>query len=106
MAFQMAYSSADGVDHQASYWRPNIINLAVHQKVASINFIGYKDEAARIAGKNPVGSKSYTVKGTDYDTYFSSAVLDQYNPIASSYAFATNTLDTNGVSFFNGAESV
>lgn len=102
----MNYVSDTGVTFAESYWRPGQLLLGVRTKEAQITFLGYASQATRLDNKAPVGTHVYSISGTKYDTYFSAAVLQTKDPLASAYQLADDTLDNGGVSFFQGATDV
>lgn len=117
MAFQKVYSDQSGNDYPVSYWRVVQVNFSPVDEAALVMFYCYKDQASRLAGKQSVGQKSYSVGKPDYPTYFSVANLDLSNPIEQGYLLCKNvkdidsgTKDANGLpimkSFFNGAIDV
>lgn len=102
----MAYQSKDGVDHSKSYWKVSSIQINTTFKTATIQFLGFKDQAARDAGKQSVGIKTYSIQSDSYDLYYSPEILATKDPMQSSYQLATSTQEKSGVSFFDGAAIV
>ena len=108
MAKQMDYTDKSGNVCPLSYWRPVQINISIADKAVWVVFYGYKDEAARIAKKESVGQKAYSLVGDNFTTYFSAAALDTLNPMKQAYKLAMDTLDTNNNqdSFFKNSLDV
>lgn len=107
MAKQMSFN-----DHNESYWRLVQATINIPDKSAQLVFYGYKDAAARQAGKLPVGAKQYTILGETFDQYYRQH-LEPGGPniAAMAYAYAMNKLDMAGpnntfCSFFDGATDV
>jgi hypothetical protein len=66
----------------------------------SIHIDIFKDATARSENKAPVGNRSYTVKDSEYDTYFDAAVLDvvAQNHIERSYEYLKTLSEYSGAS--------
>ncbi len=108
MAKTGSYISADGVTHSSSYWNTAEVNISKTDKTARCVFLGYHDEASapKNSNKASVGQKTYDVNPSQFDTYFSTAALAIKDAFAQCYQLADDTLDENGVSFFDGFSNV
>jgi hypothetical protein len=106
MAKEMTYESKDGVTHNKSYWRVVHIQLDVKQKKAIINLEAHTNKKARDEQKAAISEKMYVITGDTFDNYFAANKLSNKDPYAQGYKVATDTLDTNNKSFFDGALDV
>ena len=74
----------------ANYWKISGINVSYTGKIAQIFIMGYVTKEDRDkAIENKVVFENYICKGTDFDTYFATGVLDvvSVNPINSAYKY-------------------
>jgi hypothetical protein len=78
MAKVMAFGDQHGNTYQTSYWSLQFFAFDKGARTARLLLYGYKDAAARAAGKQPIGQKEYVVSGTDFDNLF--AAQKQANP--------------------------
>ncbi len=106
MAKQMSYEDAQGTTHATSYWVPVQISINILSFTGRVQFAGFKDAAAKLAGKAAVGFKGYDISAADFATYFAGAIAGNGSLVTKFYLLADERLDTNGVSFFNGASDV
>jgi hypothetical protein len=114
MGKQMNYTDQYGNTQANSYWRIAQVNIGVSDRNAYVLFYGYKDKTARNDGKLSVGSKSYSISGTAFDTLYAEHVAPNGpNLMTLAYNYATSKLDTPSagdpavlVSFFDGAQDV
>lgn len=117
MAKQMSYTDDKGNFYPQAYFRPVQINMGIADKSAYVVFYGYKDAAARQAGKALCVQKIYSISNEKYADYFSPIALDTLNPIKQSYKLCieikdveSGQLDVNGKpimkSFFEGSIDV
>lgn len=94
MAKQMAFTDASGVEHPEAYFRPVQVNIGVADENANLVFYGYRDAAAREAGRAPIGVHSYALGGEQYRQGYAALIAGQINPVALCYHVATTTADT------------
>lgn len=108
MAYQMPHTTADGVEHPESYWRVTETNINAAHKRGMVSFLGYHNAQARLDGKQSIASKIYVFDEAAYDEFFAPTEIDPEgnNHIKAAYELASTVLDTDGVSFFDGAEVV
>lgn len=74
----------------ANYWKISGINVSYTGKIAQIFIMGYTTKEDRDkAIENKVVFENHICKGTDFDTYFATGVLDvvSVNPINSAYKY-------------------
>lgn len=114
MAKIMTFEDPLGNQYQSSYWSIQFFAFDKGARTARLLLYGYKDAAARTAGKQPVGQKEYVVSGDDFDRLF--AAQKQANPkplLRSLYEDVVNVrkdvvVDPNDLSknrgFFDGAQ--
>lgn len=59
----MAYTSADGVSHPASFWCLNFAAFAIGDSTARLEFVGFHSVQAYDAGASPIqgATKSYQI---------------------------------------------
>jgi len=105
MAKQLNYTTADWVEHPASYWKVRQVTLIPVDQAASVTFYGYHSQAARLSGAEHIGEKVYSLHGPEYETFFGMAVLSEEgkNPFGQAYALA-EAQDQFG--FWDDAEDV
>jgi hypothetical protein len=108
MAFELSHTTADGVEHPLSYWRVAETNINAADKRGMVSFLGYHNAQARTDGKQSIASKIYVIDEDAYDEFFAPSEIDPEgnNHIKAAYELASTVLDTDGVSFFDGAEVV
>lgn len=117
MAKQMSYTAADGTTHATSYWAIVQVNISLIEQQATLVFYGYKDAAARVAGKAAVGEKKYTIPTPEFISYFTGVVAGNDKLLTKAYLYATEAQDvvvsideetgeTTYTSFFAGASDV
>ena len=112
----MSFQSSDGITSDSSYWLPVQVNLNKIDRQAHIVFYGYATQDSRNALKASLQGaiKEYSLSGDKYDTYFTTALMQKYDPLAQAYKVAMDTLDTDSgnknqdgspilISFFDGA---
>jgi hypothetical protein len=100
MSLQKSFEAPTGATHASAYHK---ITGLTHNRVRNaveINVSIYKDSAAKVAAKNPVGRKSYRLAGTDYNTYFANSVLDtvDQNHVERCYVYLKTLSDYSGAS--------
>jgi hypothetical protein len=78
MAKVMSFDDPFGNAYPASYWSIQFFAFDKGARVARLLLYGYRDAAARTAGKQPVGQREYVVTGDDFDRLF--AAQKQANP--------------------------
>jgi len=69
MAIQYAYTDHSGVDHAQAYHEVITVDINFFNKAAVAQVAIYRDQAAKIAGLNPVASKLHVINGENFDTY-------------------------------------
>jgi len=117
MAKKRLYIDERGIELPESYWRVTQIEVYVPNKSARIQFTGYKDQAARLENKAPIGHKTYVVSGQQFEFWYAKHLIEGINIAQISYEIATGTFDEEvtdpenpeqkvKVSFFDGAEDV
>jgi hypothetical protein len=117
MAKRMEFTAADGTTHASSYWTIAQVNVSLIQRQATIVFYGYKDAAARLAGKQAVGEKKYAIPTPAFIAYFTGVVAGNDQLLNKAYQYAVETEDvvdtvdpetgeTTYKSFFEGASDV
>lgn len=113
------YIDSRGVSYNSSYWRLIQIDVNLVTKKANFLFAGYKDQDARLAGKDVIGTKNYFINDdTKFDYYFAKHMAENLNLMQIGYMIATETVEhigdtmEDGVltpilkTFFEGAEDV
>jgi hypothetical protein len=78
MAKVMTFEDQYGNVYQTSYWSLQFFAFDKGTRTARLLLYGYKDAAARTAGKQPIGQKEYAVSGAEFDNLF--AAQKQANP--------------------------
>lgn len=117
MAKEKAFEDATGTQHDKCYWRLVQFNIGVADRNAKATFYGYKDQAARQAGKHPLPGavKEYSVSGAEFDALMAKHLqAGGENVMKISYDYATAKKDVvpdpskpdDKVSFFDGAIDV
>ena len=107
MAFQMSYTLPSGIVCPDSYWAIKDVVIEKRSKGAMITFCGFFTAGAASNRLETIGEKRYIVPdSTVFDEYFSVDGLGDLNVYARAYQYAKCCLDTNGVSFFDGATNV
>lgn len=100
MSLQISYEAQTGVTHASAYHK--IIRMGNDRENGqmSIGVSIFKDEQAKIDGKSPVGSRHYSIRSTDYDTYFANAVLDTegQNTVERAYVYLKTLDEYSGAS--------
>jgi hypothetical protein len=74
----MSFEDPSGNTYQTSYWSIQFFAFDKGVRTARLLLYGYRDAAARTAGKQPIGQKEYVVAGDDFDRLFASQ--KQTNP--------------------------
>jgi len=117
MAKAMHYIDASGNEVATSYWRIVQINLGIADRSGRVVFYGYKDQAARLSGKQPLPGavKEYSVSGDTFDAMMAAYLAGQSgNLMQACYKLAMDTKDVvvdpedpeKNTSFFEGAEDL
>lgn len=127
MAKKMLYTLPEsGIELPDSYWRVGKILIDVDKGKAFITFYCYRDQAARLAGKEAVAHKMYEMNGDEFSSEYIKEISNQKNIAEICYEKAMKTKDvlvrTNAagdpdgegpeqppatyVSFFEGAEDL
>lgn len=94
MAKQVNYTHSNGTAYPESYWRITQLVVDVPNLYAKFVFTGYKDEAARLAGKEPIGEKTIHLTGETFATYFAEVTGKVKNPQEVGYEYCTEYKDT------------
>src|SRR5581483_12210948 len=75
MPFTLAnFTDAAGNAYPASHWRLHELHLLPAQRLARVTFHAFKDADAAAAGKAPVGSRVYTLRGADFDRAYTALI--------------------------------
>jgi hypothetical protein len=100
MSLQKSFEAPTGATHASAYHKITGLHHNRIGSVVDINISIYKDSAAKVAAKTPVGRKSYRVAGADYTTYFANSVLDtvDQNHIERCYVYLKTLSDYSGAS--------
>ena len=93
-----SFEDSYGNTYTDSYSRVVETNLNYDTKSAHITINIYKDEQARIDGKQPVAQKTYDVTGDDFETYYNFSELDKkdVNTVSQSYLYIKRPLIVEG----------
>ena len=104
----MAYIADTKANHTTSYWNVRAVRLFPRDNTAEILFFGFADKSARDGQGRKIGEKKYVVLPKDYPKYFADKELMKVNktPEKQAYLYATDKLEENGKSFFDGASDV
>ena len=106
MAYQMYYIDEMGNENPQSYWKLIYGYIDTMEKNAILQFEGFKDQAARLAKKKPIGGKKYELTEAEYTTWLSTAALgpEGADIVSQAYSYAASALEPEtGLSFFDGA---
>lgn len=116
MAFQIQHTDQYGNTHPESYWRIMFLAADLAGRTARVEFLGFKDKSAHDSGKQPIGSRSYSVSGSGFDAYLAGYEQGQTDLFALGYTYALAAHEVGEapapgeedtrVSFFNGATVV
>lgn len=89
MALQKTIYTTDNTGCAASYWRICDIDSDWITKHGSIEIMGYINQEAFDAGRNPLITKTYDIKSELFDLYFSETILDgqDVNPVSQGYLY-------------------
>jgi len=102
MSLQKSYEAATGITHASAYHK--IITMGNNRVGGrmSVKVDIFADAQAKTDGKVPVGSYLFSIRTTDYDTYFANSVVDteDQNTVERAYAYL-KTLDE-----YSGASNV
>jgi hypothetical protein len=98
MALQKSYEDVHGTTHVSAYAKVIAVTLNTLFQVAAIDLFVYKDEAARLATKEPVARMKYRCEGTEYEVHFSIAKMDveDKNPVKIAYYLIKETPEWTG----------
>jgi len=88
MAKQLNYIHPNGSEYPESYWRITMLFVDMKKHYARYEFTGYKDQAARLAGKEPIGVRLIEIVGEDFDAGFQEVTLKNKNPQEIGYDYA------------------
>jgi hypothetical protein len=92
MAKQISYTDSRGVSYDTSYWRLVYLSVDVEAKFAAFKFLGYRDVDARLTGKDPVGSYSFSISGVEFDIYYAKHLIEGKNIAEIAYIVAGDKL--------------
>lgn len=109
MAKEMKYALQDGTVFPAAYFIPIRVTLDPVNKTAQVIFAGYESEESRLGNPGAdITAKTYLVGPDAYDSYFGVDAIEgnEKNTLKSAYALATETIESDGKSFFDGALDV
>jgi len=78
MALQLSFTDSTGHSADASAYHivREITKYDKHSKVCEFSVEVYKDSASKNASKSFLERKNYSVKGTTFDTWFATTVID------------------------------
>jgi hypothetical protein len=89
MAKQINYTHPNGTEYPQSYWRIAQLVVDVPALYAKFVFYGYKDAAARLAGKEPIGERVVHVHGAEFAAYFAEVTGKIKNPQEVGYEYCS-----------------
>ena len=106
----MPFTSHDGVEHAASFWVLDDLQVRISDSAIVLKFVGYHSVAAYDADKQPIAGaeKHYMVSGEGFANAIGLPTLGQALAIGTeiirlAWTVALAELDTDGASFFDGA---
>jgi hypothetical protein len=70
MAIQLNFTTDQDINLPETYWRITEIRIGLISSHANCYFTGYKDKAARDAGKQSIGVKEYAVNGEEFKKFY------------------------------------
>lgn len=73
MPLQQSFTDAAGRDYAASYWRLDEVSASRASQRAAFVFTGWASNAARVAGRDPIGTRSVFVTGAAFLAIFGPA---------------------------------
>ena len=93
MAKQVNFTHANGTVYPSSYWRITKLEVDVPRAYALFVFSGYKDQAARQAGKAIIGVRKITIEGSDFLKHFNEVTSKAKNPQEVGYEYCSKVKD-------------
>ena len=75
MAKVMPFEDTFGTMHEASYWCVVQVNLNKIARDGQVTILGFVGRDARLAGKQPIGARTYSINPAQYDSFFSPEVI-------------------------------
>jgi hypothetical protein len=87
MAKQLDYTHPNGTNYPASYWRITQLVVDMPALYAKFVFAGWKDEQARLDGKQPIGERVVHINGADFAAYFADVTAKLKNPQEVGYEY-------------------
>lgn len=61
MGLQVTYTNGQGIEFTESYWKISNINFHPIRRIFDVEITGYKDVAAKTAGKQPIEYRHYSL---------------------------------------------
>lgn len=88
MALQLDFTTNQDVSLLNTYWRITEIHISLTNVYAHCYFSGYKDKAARDAGKQVVGTKEYLINGEEFAKFYTKTMSKELNLAEIFYSIA------------------
>ena len=91
-----SYTDARGVDYVDSYWTVNQVNIMKGNGMATILWLGFKDHAACLAGKQSIGERQTVISGQNFIDAVTAetAKLQSIFDIVHAYALSVQDVQT------------
>lgn len=100
MPLRKSTETSDGVTHASSHWVLGELSLDYIGRKASLRFFGYKDVAAKTAGKTRIGEQFFQISGATFESYFGNTAQGSKTPESAATEYALTQ------SAFSGATQV